>query len=504
MARAAGSAAGELGQLGGGPALPPGARSSLRPTVRSWWRRSPPPRPPAARCGVAGSGHSFTEAALTDGTMVRVEALSGVLDADPQSGLVKVGGGTVLADLNEELARLGLAMENLGDIDRQTIAGAISTGTHGTGARLRNISAQVEGAGAGSRRRQRPPARRRDPSGAAAGGAGRGRGAGGDLGGDPALRPRLHPRAGRRAAPARGGARRASRSGRTRNEHFELFTFPYSDLRWCSSATAPPRRRGPAAAPPPTSTTSCSRTGRWGCWRGPAGRCRGRSRRSRGLPAASPRAAGPATAPTASSPTSAGFASPRWSTGCRGSTARRRRGGWSSGCARNRYPVFFPIEMRVAAGDDAYLSPSHERDTAYIAVHQYRGMEWRPYFEAVEAIMDSYGGRPHWGKRHFQTAATLAAALPGLGRVPARPRRARPRPHLRQRVHRARPRPLEPSSVPFSFLCDEKEQTRVRRARGRPCRRRGRWGPRRRCSSPSTRRRVSKRSHSSPALAWRR
>jgi L-gulonolactone oxidase len=78
----------------------------------------------------------------------------------------------------------------------------------------------------------------------------------------------------------------------------------------------------------------------------------------------------------------------------------------------NRYRVFFPIEMRVAAGDDAFLSPSHERDTAYIAVHQYRGMEWRPYFEAVEAIMDDYDGRPHWGKRHFQTAATLAPRYP--------------------------------------------------------------------------------------------
>src|SRR5260221_10520715 len=97
------------------------------------------------KVSVAGSGHSFTEAAITDGTMARIEALRGVIDADRESGLVKVGAGTVLADLNEELARLGLAMENLGDIDRQTIAGAISTGTHGTGARLRNISAQVEG-----------------------------------------------------------------------------------------------------------------------------------------------------------------------------------------------------------------------------------------------------------------------------------------------------------------------------------------------------------------------
>ena len=97
------------------------------------------------KVAVAGSGHSFTEAALTAGTMLDLGAIRGVIDADRSSGLVKVGAGTVLADLNEELSRLGLAMENLGDIDRQTIAGAISTGTHGTGAKLRNISSQVEG-----------------------------------------------------------------------------------------------------------------------------------------------------------------------------------------------------------------------------------------------------------------------------------------------------------------------------------------------------------------------
>src|ERR1700710_3098829 len=97
------------------------------------------------KVSVAGSGHSFTEAAMTDGTMVDAGAFSGVIDADRASGLVKVGAGTVLAELNEELHRLGLAMENLGDIDRQTVAGAIATGTHGTGAKLRNISSQVEG-----------------------------------------------------------------------------------------------------------------------------------------------------------------------------------------------------------------------------------------------------------------------------------------------------------------------------------------------------------------------
>jgi L-gulonolactone oxidase len=75
--------------------------------------------------------------------------------------------------------------------------------------------------------------------------------------------------------------------------------------------------------------------------------------------------------------------------------------------------------MRVSADDDALLSPAHERETAYVAVHQYRGMEWRPYFAAVEAIMDEYGGRPHWGKRHFQTATTLAPRYPRWGEFQA-------------------------------------------------------------------------------------
>ena len=82
----------------------------------------------------------------------------------------------------------------------------------------------------------------------------------------------------------------------------------------------------------------------------------------------------------------------------------------------------FPIEYRVVAGDDAYLSTAYERDTVYIAVHMYRGMVWEPYFRAVEAIMDDYEGRPHWGKRHFQKAATLAPAIPSgtASRPPAR------------------------------------------------------------------------------------
>jgi FAD/FMN-containing dehydrogenase len=77
-----------------------------------------------------------------------------------------------------------------------------------------------------------------------------------------------------------------------------------------------------------------------------------------------------------------------------------------------RYPVAFPIECRVAAPDDALLSPAQARETFYVAVHQYRGMEWRPYFEAVESIMGEYGGRPHWGKRHGLNREALADRYP--------------------------------------------------------------------------------------------
>jgi L-gulono-1,4-lactone dehydrogenase len=84
--------------------------------------------------------------------------------------------------------------------------------------------------------------------------------------------------------------------------------------------------------------------------------------------------------------------------------------------ARRRLPIGFPVEVRVTAPDDALLSTAHRRPTGYIAVHQYRGMDFEGYFRAVEAIMDEYEGRPHWGKRHYQSAATLRPRYPGWDR----------------------------------------------------------------------------------------
>jgi L-gulonolactone oxidase len=363
------------------------------------------------RVSVAGSGHSFTETAMTDGVMVRLEALRGIQDADPASGLVRVGGGTLLADLNEELAGLGLAMENLGDIDRQTLAGAISTGTHGTGARLRNISAQVEGLelvlADGSARELSAAG---DPALLRAARIGVGA-----LGAISAVTLRCVPAftLSRVDTPRlREDVLHSFEELAAANDHFELFTFPYADNALVlerNRTEEPARPRGRAAAYLNDFVLEN--------WALGALAATGRAFPGR-IPALA-RLAGRLLSPSRTSDrsdrlfvnerrvrfTEMEYGVPRQY----GPEAVRRVIEWVRG---NRYPVFFPIEVRVAAGDDASLSPSHERDTAYVAVHQYRGMEWRPYFEAVEEIMDSYGGRPHWGKRHFQTAATLAPRYP--------------------------------------------------------------------------------------------
>ena len=83
---------------------------------------------------------------------------------------------------------------------------------------------------------------------------------------------------------------------------------------------------------------------------------------------------------------------------------------------RRRMPVGFPIEVRFGAPDDAFLGPGAGRESCYIAVHVFRRTEYESYFRGVEAIMDDYDGRPHWGKRHFQTAATLRPRYPDWDR----------------------------------------------------------------------------------------
>jgi L-gulono-1,4-lactone dehydrogenase len=356
----------------------------------------------------AASGHSFTDIACTDGLMLRLERMSRVLDVDRESGLVKVEGGIVLRALSEQLARHGLAMENLGDIDVQTISGAISTGTHGTGVKLRNISAQVDAielvladgsvleCSSGS-----------DPETLRAARVGLGA-----LGVIASVTLRCVPAftLNRHDHPLPlGEAIDRIDDLVASNDHFEFYTWPHGGLALLRETV---RHDGP---PEPW-----SRLKAW--WEESFLENRALaaiSRAGRRFPSQIPRFnRGISRALSGSRKidrsdrifstkrrvrfTEMEYGIPR----AAGMEALRRI---LDVIDRRGFAVGFPLEVRFVAGDDAYLSPSHERETCYIAVHMYQGMKWEPYFRAVEAIMDSYGGRPHWGKRHFQSAATLAS-----------------------------------------------------------------------------------------------
>ena len=363
------------------------------------------------RVRVAGSGHSFTDIACTDQTMLRLDALDGVLDVDASSGRVRVEAGIVIGDLAERLGGHGLAMENQGDIDRQTLAGAISTATHGTGARFQNLSAQVEAVelvladgdvveiSASS-----------DPEALAAARAGLGA-----LGVLYSVTLRTVPAYTIRRVdrPAKLDEVLADLDELAdANDHFEFYAFPHTDTaiaresertdeppkprsrgreylqevvleNWLVDAYARIGRRFPSRIPP-MARFLARQVGR-SVKLDASHRVFASERRVRF--------------------TEMEYGIPRE----HGAEAVRRVFELVEG---RGFRVSFPIEVRFVASDEVMLSPSHERDTCYIAVHMYRGSEWEAYFRGVEEIMDSYGGRPHWGKRHFQTAESLASRYP--------------------------------------------------------------------------------------------
>jgi L-gulono-1,4-lactone dehydrogenase len=369
----------------------------------------------AAEDGLAirasGSGHSFTDAALTDGAMVRIGALNRILDLDRESGLVKVEAGITLADLGAALWRHGLAMENLGDIDQQTLAGAISTATHGTGAGFRNLSAQVlalelvldDGSVVEVSERSDRAVFRAARVGLGA------------LGVIYSVTLRAVPAFAmeRIDAPKQLEWTLSSIDElAARNEHFEFYVFPHTDTALVierNRTEGPPRPRGRAEA-----FLNEILIENYGMDL--------LSRIGRSVPSSIPRLAGFAADRFSSSRRTDRsyriFASKRLVRFTEMEYAIPRRHGAEAVrkvlalLRSGRFPVGFPIEFRLAASDDAFLSTAHERETAYVAVHQYRGAPWESYFRAVEEIMNSYEGRPHWGKRHFQTAETLAPRYP--------------------------------------------------------------------------------------------
>jgi FAD-linked oxidoreductase len=370
------------------------------------------------RVRVAGAGHSFSDIALTDGLQLRLDRLARVLDVDRSSGLVRVQAGITIRALNRRLAEYGLALENLGDIDAQSIAGAISTATHGTGVRLRNISAQVaELTLVRADGSTLQCSEDNDPELFQAA-----RVSLGALGviAEVTLRcvPAFTLRGVDAPAPLHDTLARFEELA-LGNDHFELYAFPHAATaltRTNNRTDEPPRPRGRARAYANDVLLTNHAFGLL---------CRAGRRFPRRIPELNRLVTRLASATTRVDRSDRIFASPRLVRFTEMEYALPREHTVEAvrrvlaTIEQRGFAVPFPIEVRTVAPDDALLSTATGRDSGFVAVHMYRGMAWEPYFHAVEAIMDELGGRPHWGKRHFQTAATLRPRYPGWDRFQA-------------------------------------------------------------------------------------
>ena len=384
------------------PSSPEAVQRAVRAAAASGLRVKP-----------VGSGHSFSGIAVAPDVQLDVGDLSGIVEADTRARLVTVGAGTLLHRMPRLLDPLGLAMANLGDIDRQTIAGATSTGTHGTGLAFGGLATQIAGVtlvtGTGelvtSDEEHRPellPAVRLGL---------------GALGVLTAVTLRLVPRFALHAVEHREPLEQVLAEWQARvrtTDHFEFYWFPHT-----STALTKTNTRLPGDAP----LHPLGRAARWiddellanGAYRGicAVGTV---------VPATVPRFARLVERLTGRRDFT--DASTRVFTSNR--TVRFREMEMAIPLAsvpdalaevrelidRRRWRISFPIEVRAAASDDVWLSTAYGRETGYLAVHRYVREDPAEYFAAVEAILLGHGGRPHWGKMHTQTAETLRPRYP--------------------------------------------------------------------------------------------
>jgi FAD-linked oxidoreductase len=365
-----------------------------------------------------GSGHSFTPAAATSGVALDLSVWAGITGADLDSGLVTVRSGTTIRELNAALAALGLAMANLGDIDAQTVSGAISTGTHGTGAGLGGIATQVaglelvlaDGSVVSCSAEENP-----DLFGAA-------RVSVGALGVLSAVTLQCVPAftlaADERPMPLSEVLGRFGEFA-AGNDHFEFYWFPYGKnalVKRNNRVSAAPGDARPTAGPMPKWRRfleyEVMENAAFGAL----------CRTGRAVPATikplNRLAAATLSKRSYSAPSHEVFVTPRRVRFVESEYAVPRESlldvlaELRAGVTRLADPVMFPVEVRVAAADDIWLSTAYGRDSAYVAIHQYVGLPYEDYFRLFESIATSAGGRPHWGKLHTRDAAYLSSVYP--------------------------------------------------------------------------------------------
>ena len=360
---------------------------------------------------VIGSGHSFTGIALTDGLMLSLRRCEKILEADHSTGLVKVEAGITLASLNRELAAIGLAIKNLGDIEYQSVAGAISTSTHGTGAKFHSIPYQVEAMelilADGSTLEIS-----RSSDGDLFHSAQVGLGA---LGVIATVTLKCVP------AFNLYSEERPWRLDEVleqiddlvaSNEHVDFYWFPHSEV----AQTLIHNRTKEPAQPKGRLKTYYedilmeNRMFNLVNWAGSLNQnwIPGLSRfvgSQIGRTATTDRSDRVFTNPRTVRFVEMEYAIPR-------SQAIAALRSVKELIEKKDFKVGFPIELRFLGPDDAFLGTAYGRDTAYLAVHVYYRLAFESFFREVEAVMREMDGRPHWGKMHYRTAQDLRPLYP--------------------------------------------------------------------------------------------
>jgi L-gulono-1,4-lactone dehydrogenase len=358
---------------------------------------------------VVGGSHSMNGGPITDGVAISLHRMKSVVDVDRAKGRVRVEAGIELNELNEFLWREGLALRNQGDIGDQSIAGAIATGTHGTGSGLHGLSASVRALNLTLADGGRIEIDEEDPGTLSAAQVNLGA-----LGVVTEVDLEVVP------AFTLAGSDSPMPLNRVlgeldhllaENDHFQFYKFPYSEAavtRVANRVEGPPRPpgrvRGGVEEMFHRSFGPICRVGRSFTkaipWINRA------VARAAGTPRRIERSYRILNRPQPVPFTEMEYALPREhiAEAIRAIDEITRR---------HRFAAPFPLQVRFAAPDEALLSPATGRSTGYIAVHMFAGMPWEPYFRAAEDILTALGGRPHWGKRHSLAAAELSRLYPG-------------------------------------------------------------------------------------------
>jgi FAD-linked oxidoreductase len=363
---------------------------------------------------MVGTGHSFTAIAAPEGTMLRPDAMTGVVAVDRAAMTVTARAGTTLKQLNRELEALGLSLHNMGDIAEQTLAGAVSTGTHGTGGTAASLSAQLVGlelvAGTGELLRA-TTSEHADVLEMARVGLGA-------LGILTTTTFRVEPLFVLEAheQPMSWDDALGSFDEMTAtSDHVDMYWFPHTDRM----LTKRNRRLGTdlsLAAPLP----------RWRRWvdddflqNTAFGVLTAAANRSaRVIPRMNRVAARLLSERTYSDVPHRVFTAERRVVFREMEYAVPREAGLEalrevrSALEGSALAISFPVEIRIAPADDIPLSTAYDRDSLYLAFHTHRDADHAAYFALMEPIMRAHDGRPHWGKVHTRTAADLQAAYP--------------------------------------------------------------------------------------------